>query len=300
MKDEKWELEKSINTVTERINDIGIFPNGNIITVSSNLMIKIFNEKGEEICFLSNAHELQIKCICVINDNEFLTGSNDKKIKYFKIENENKITQIEILEGHENNIMSIIYIDNKEVKNIISSGFDKYIKIWEKYINNKNNKFICLTTLKFHTSPIYSCIYLGNNIFISCEANDKIFIWENITYNKIKEIEGTIYNNNSLKKIDNENFIFGGGNDKIIKIINIKDGNVKFKAQTKCLVYAISINENYIFDSGDNPFVVEIRKKDLTLIKEINCINHKFIWSICNFNNKLIFSENEFLSIYKK
>ena len=296
--DEEFIIEKSINTYTESIKDIGILPNGNIITVSSNLMIKYFDEKGEQITFISNAHKKQIQCICIINNNEFLTGAQDKKIKYFKIEN-NKIIETESLEGHENCIMKIVYIENKKQKKIISCGYDRLIKIWEKNIN-KNVKFTCTMTLYFHESPVYSCIYMENNIFVSCETNDYVFVWDSINYNISKKIPGTIFSNNALKKIDDENFIIGGGSDKRIKIINIKKGNIKFEAISKCWVYAILITENYIFDAGENPFLIEIRKKDLSFVKEINCINRKTIFSIVNFKNNLIISEEEFLSIYKK
>ena len=156
--DEEFIIEKSINTYTESIKDIGILPNGNIITVSSNLMIKYFDEKGEQITFISNAHKKQIQCICIINNNEFLTGAQDKKIKYFKIEN-NKIIETESLEGHENCIMKILYIENNEQKKIISCGYDRLIKIWEK-TKNKNINFTCTITLYIHHSPVYSCIYL--------------------------------------------------------------------------------------------------------------------------------------------
>jgi WD40 repeat protein len=296
--DEEFIIEKSINTNTERINDLAIFPKGNIITVSSNLMIKIFDENGEQITFLSNAHEKKIHCICIINNNEFLTGSLDKKIKYFKILN-NKIIESESLKGHENSVMKILYIEKNEQKKIISCGYDRLIKIWEKNIN-KNVKFTCTMTLYFHESPVYSCIYMENNIFVSCETNDYVFVWDSINYKISKKIPGTIFSNNALKKIDDENFIIGGGSDKRIKIINIKKGNIKFEAISKCWVYAILITENYIFDAGENPFLIEIRKKDLSFVKEINCINQKTIFSIVNFKNNLIISEEEFLSIYKK
>ena len=296
--DEEFIIEKSINTNTERINDLAIFPKGNIITVSSNLMIKIFDEKGEQITFLSNAHEKKIHCICIINNNEFLTGSLDKKIKYFKILN-NKIIESESLKGHENSVMKILYIEKNEQKKIISCGYDRLIKIWEK-TKNKNINFTCTITLYIHHSPVYSCIYLGNNNFVSCESNDYIFVWDSINYKINKKIPGTIFNNNALKKIDGENFIIGGGSDKKIKIINIKNGNIKFEATTKCWVYAILITENFIFDSGENPFLIEIRNKNLSLIKEINCINNKIIFSIGNFKNNLIVSEEEYISIYRK
>ena len=298
MMDEEFIVEKTINTNTERINDLGIFSKGNIVTVSSNLMIKIFDEKGEQITFLSNAHEKEIKCICIINNTEFLTGSLDKKIKYFKILN-NKIIESESLEGHENCIMKILYIENNEQKKIISCGYDRLIKIWEKKMN-KNIKFSCSITLYFHHSPVYSCIYLGNNNFVSCETNDYIFVWESKFYKINKKIPGTILSNNALKMIDSENFIIGGGSDKKIKIINIRNGNIKFEAITKCWVYAILITENYIFDSGEKPFLIEIRNKNLLFIKEINCLNNKSILAISNFKNILIISEEEFLSIYQK
>ena len=73
---------KTINIENEWINSISKFPSGNIISVSSDQSIKIFeNNTLNLLQHIENAHNNSIVYTSVKDENNFVTCSSDKNIK---------------------------------------------------------------------------------------------------------------------------------------------------------------------------------------------------------------------------
>ena len=73
---------KEITEHKEWICSMNIFPSGNLISVSRDKSIKIYNNL-EIIQDIENAHNSDINYIEIIDENNFITCSNDKSIIFW-------------------------------------------------------------------------------------------------------------------------------------------------------------------------------------------------------------------------
>ncbi len=74
---------KSINIHDDWVRSISLFPSGNIISVSNDKSIKIYNMDFNIIQIILNGHEKGILYVHIINENNFITCSKDKSIKFW-------------------------------------------------------------------------------------------------------------------------------------------------------------------------------------------------------------------------
>ena len=132
----------SIEPHNSWINSISCFPSGNIITVSSDKSINIYDINLNILQNIKNAHDDSIVYVEIKDENNFITCSTDKNIKlWIKNNNEFKINKI-IKNAHEDKIYKIIYCSNG---NLISCSLDKTIKIWKEKNNNNYDSIKTLT-----------------------------------------------------------------------------------------------------------------------------------------------------------
>ena len=129
---------KIINSIQSHqgpINSLSCFPSGNIISVSNDKSINIYDKNLSIIQNIDNAHNSSINYVEIKDENNFITCSSDKNIKlWIKIINIFKLNKV-ITYAHEDQINKVIYCSNW---NLISCSTDKKIKIW-KEINNYVN-----------------------------------------------------------------------------------------------------------------------------------------------------------------
>ena len=105
-----------------------------------------------------------IRCICQIDDDTLLTGSENTITVWKK----NQI--IAYLSEHDHDVRDITVIDNNY---FASASFDNTIKIWE--IKSLN----CVQTLKEHTSNVINVIKLKrSNNLASCSTDNTLKIWK--------------------------------------------------------------------------------------------------------------------------
>ena len=102
--------------------------------------------------------------ICQLDDGTILSGSDDKRIKFWKnYECENTF------KAHNHSVRAICQLDDNH---FISGSFDKTIKIWD-YENLK-----CVQTLTEHINNVICLIKIQDNKFASCSCDKTIKIWE--------------------------------------------------------------------------------------------------------------------------
>ena len=248
----------SINAHDSYIKQISIFPSGNLISVSNDYSIKIFNDKFEILQIIKNAHDDIIYDVDIKDEYNFITCSTYIIKIWFK--KEIKVTKYILKQvinnAHYNIISKIIFNSNG---NIISCSYDKSVKIWEE---NNINKYQCITILK-HISWVYSILILEDlNILISSGSNGTKF-WNINNYEFITFIENAFcYNNNSLKRIDKERIIVGGC-DGLIKIISISKKIIIKEIINEFWCHSIcSIQNKNIFLIGGNGNDIKIYRND--------------------------------------
>ena len=273
---------KQINSIkphTDSINSLSQFPSGNIISVSSDKSIKIYDINLNIIQNISNAHDNSINYVSIKDENNFVTCSKDKNIKtWIKKKNKGKnkdeysfkLNQI-INNAHNDWINKVIYCFNG---NIISCSRDKKIKIWEE--NNSNN-YQCIKILK-HNDWIYSILLLEYKRILISSGGDGIKFWNLNNYENSLEIKDAIcWNRNALKMIDEDKIIIGGYDDGIIKIISINEKKIikEIKNEFECFGICI-IEKKGLFLIGGESKEIKIYRSDnyecIKIIKETNGI----------------------------
>ena len=81
----------SINPHNDEINSMSIFPSGNLISVSDDKSIKIYDNNFNIIQSIENAHDESIDYVNIKDENNFVTCSKDKSIKtWIKKNDKNK------------------------------------------------------------------------------------------------------------------------------------------------------------------------------------------------------------------
>ena len=221
----------SIQPHKDSIRSVTTFPSGNIISISGDKSIIIYDIHLIILQHIENAHNKVINYVEVKDENNFMTCSDDSIILWVKKNNifqNNKV----INNVHENYIIKVIYYSNEY---IISCSHDMKIKIWKE--NNNDYENIKVLT---HSNKICSILYLEDkNILISCGLDGTRF-WN---LNKNESNYNNIYciqyfekvdcgAKNGLCRLDEDRIIVGRDSLKIISILNkkiIKEINIPFK-----------------------------------------------------------------------
>ena len=177
-------------------------------------------------------HTLWVNCLTKINNNYFAIVSNDTTIKIWDYFNKKCI---KTLEGHDDCILSIVLL--KEKNYLCSGAADLNIRIW----NWEKNK--CLYILKGHEKWVKCILELDNGIIISGSDDKTIKIWKD--YINIKTLEEHKNSIRSLCQI-NENFFASGSFDFSIKIwdINTWECIQTLVGHESNIICVISLNNN--------------------------------------------------------
>ena len=213
--------------------------------------------------------------LCVLKDGRLASCSNKRNIKVYSL-----VTyQCELkFKCHKD---SVTYICQSEAGYLVSSSYDRQIKIWninkdnyeriaklkghnswvfkviqlsnerlgscsdDKTIRiwNSNSPYQCLKIIQGHTDGVISIIELKNKKYIvSCGRDCTVIFWNSLTYENEKVIKD-IYccDKNSIVEIENNKLIIGG--EDSISIINLSTLKLETKTSNNCLEYVCSIIE---------------------------------------------------------
>ena len=253
----KIQIEEINLNLTDILTSLFFFsPNNSlpkkIICGYNNGDIRIFDysffQKKKKLFGVQKAHNKSIYFFEIKDENSFFSCSDDMTIKLWDIRDINNINLIITIEGHNDSINKIIYLN----KLLYSCSLDKSIIIYKEN-ENSNNQYELSYTLK-HKYEIFSFLLIINyskNLLISSGA-DTTIIWEEKKYSikdnknnnekeKLIHIEKKIFNevscygNNALTNINDE-MILIGGND--ISVLSLKSFNLinKINIGFKCWI----------------------------------------------------------------
>lgn len=152
----------------EGILSLILLKNGNLCS-GSHLLIKVWNWQNGECIYTMFGHLEWVKCLCELEDEILVSGSEDYTIKVWKNYNE-----IKTLTDHQNQVRALCKIDDHY---FASGSFDNTIKIWD--IEN----WKCFDTLIGHTSNVTCIIKIKENTLVSCSCDKTIIVWEQINNN---------------------------------------------------------------------------------------------------------------------
>ncbi len=236
------------------ISSMANFPSGNLITVSGDSKIKIYNNFLNLIQEIDNAHKKSIQNVSIKDENNFVTCSVDLIIKTWIKRNKYELNII-IDKAHKQNITNVIYVFN----NLVSCSFDNTIKIWEL----KNNEYISIKTLT-HSNWVSSILFSKEKQILISAGSDGLKFWNYENYNLIcdfKEIK--CIGKNNLKKIDDDKIIVAR-KDEIINMISIKDKKIikeiKINITCYCICVIPKINILLFGGEGKDIFIYNLEK----------------------------------------
>ncbi len=282
---------KYLNSIKEHndwIESVKMFPSGNIISVSDDCSIKIFDGLNYKILQnMEYSHKEAIMNIYIKDENNFVTCSSDKNINIWTKDNNKFILKESIINGHNERITNLIYCSNN---NIIACSDDSKMKIWEL----TNIKYQLLTTLTY-SKHIHSLLLLEDKNILVSGGYEGTILWK--IYEKGMNIEFIYYFKeafcgcwNGLNRIDEDRIIVGG---KIsLKVISIKEMNIikSIDIPFRCNGIII-IKEKRMFLIGGWSKDIQIYRSDnyeyLTTIKNAHS---EYIVGFCKLKNDLILS----------
>ena len=284
-----FEQINEINPHNKSISSLSNFPSGNIISVSFDKSIKIYDNDLNIIQNISNAHDNFIIYVSIKDENNFVTSSYKNIKTWIKNKMNNKFALNQIINNaHDDWINKIIYFSNG---NLISCSHDTKIKIWEK---DNNNKYQCITILT-HNNWVYSILLIEDKNILISSGLDRTKFWNLNNYENIINIQAICCNNNALERIDEDRIIIGGKYDGIIKIISINKKKIVKQIKNKFKCFGICImQEKGIMVIGGRSEEIKIYKTDTyECIKVIEDAHYDIILGINKLNDLLIASYGE-------
>ncbi|CAD8116514.1 unnamed protein product [Paramecium primaurelia] len=155
---------------------IAINKDCSIVIAGCDKQIKVFEFKQEvlkQTQLLSEHQDSIITLKFMSKSNQFISGSDDKSIIIWSMNQSNSWIIQQKLNGHNNSIYSLILNNNEDL--IISGSADKTIKFWMK----QNHQWLCQQTITDHNGSIQGLsINQQQNKVISCGSDNQILIIE--------------------------------------------------------------------------------------------------------------------------
>ena len=284
-------------THIKTINSMITFPSGNIISVSDDKSIIIYDIHLKVINKIEKAHTDWIIGVDIKDDNNFVTCSIDKSIKtWIKKNNEKKYYLNQIINNaHEEGISKVIYGIND---NIISCSIDSNIKIWELNNNNTYQNIITIRNYRFICSLL---LLKDKNILISIGGEGTKF-WNIYNYNLIICIKEAVCGSyNALQRIDNDRIVVGSDEDKLLKIISLSEKKIIKTILNECLCYGICVIESKgIFITGGYYGIQIFRNDNYECIQTIKNHNTIKTYGLIEIKNGMVvsFSNNQIISLW--
>ena len=295
---EKLPLIKEIHSIqahNETINQISIFPSGNLISVSYDCTIKIW-DKNLNILQKIN-QEIVILCVSIKDNNNFVICTNEIQIwsknnvndTLFKLKE--KITKIQ--NGFTN---FILYCSNDD---LIGISCHFWVTVYSK-VKNKNIHQSKITLIQ---NSVDSLLLLEkDNILIIC-GRQGLYFWNSKIWEQKKYLHNVkCIGNNSLYKLNNDIILCGGINE--MKIISISQMKIIQKIKNQFLYLGICSlnNKNIILCVGESKDIIIYKNNDdYKFLGKIVNTNNQNIRGIFTINNDLIctYSNDKIIKIFK-
>ena len=303
-----WEVNKEI-PLEENANCLLVFEK-KIILISIGSSLRIYNNINNlNNCINIYIHQDIINDLLKLNENTFISSSNDKTIKFIQLtDNYSKLIVIKALNIHNKGVNQTIKL--KEENLYASCSNDKTIKLWKYDFKDNKSNVIERTSINSE-SKIFCICELANSNFASMTNNCLIFWKKNdFTYEEEKILKGFKKCLHKCLVVLNDQYILVG-TKKIIYFIDI---NTKEKIRKFLLdynAYSICYFNKTIFlglkNRNNSCLLYEYKYEN-----EKNEINFECIGKGCDLCSRISFiyaldektiitcNENNFVKIWKE
>ena len=132
-------------------------------------IINLFSNSLEHMGYFSG-HKERILCLCAISNKILASGSGDKNIKIWNIEDRSIMST---LSGHTKGVSALCNV-KKGV--LVSGSWDRSLIIWSKS-TSKSSIYSHRQVLRGHKSDIKGILRLNNREIVSGEFNGDLMTW---------------------------------------------------------------------------------------------------------------------------
>ncbi len=287
----------TINNHNDLVNSIKIFPSGNIISVSSDKSIIIYDNNFNILQKIDDAHSDGILYVDIKDENNFVTCSYDYSIKTW-IKKNNVFTINQTISNAHGTYFVYKVIYDLSNNNLISCSMNKTLKIWS--VNN--SRYQLIKTIN-EGDFIRSMLLLKNKNILVYSGDFGTRFVNSINYENLFESKTSCtYKNNALERIDDDTIAVESCTRRTyINIISISLKKIVKQIPFNYYCNAIKSIENkgifFIFGYNDgntinNIFIYRIDNYDLIQIIENNHLMNGFEDlknnSIVSYGNKTI------------
>ena len=291
----EFKIIKKIKSHSYSIKNISIFPSGNLVSVSSDQSIIVYNNQFDIIQKIEHAHDSIIWDVQTKDEDNFSSCSNDDSIKFWKKDKkENKYILKEKIDNAHNIVSKILYTQKG---NLISSSIDGTIKIWQEV----NDKHQCITKL-YHQGNVRSlllCEY--KNILIS-SGYKKTRFWDLKNYECLQIIDDAWADyGNTMKRINDDIIILAKSLCLNLSFISLNEKKIiKREVTVEFGVRCIGVDKEngYIFFGQEGGRIIVYNINNYNFICSLRTDNNTDINGIDQLNDGRIISWNSDGQIY--
>jgi WD40 repeat protein len=112
-----------------------------------------------------NGHEYWVNALGVINKQKVVSGSNDKTLRVWDIDNGECLQEFK---GHEDWVSTVAVINEQKV---VSGSRDKTLRVWDIHSG------VCLQKLKGHKGPVNAVAVINEHTVVSGSSDRTLRIW---------------------------------------------------------------------------------------------------------------------------
>ena len=258
-----WSLETNecVQTLIghrDTVNCIAMLPDGRLLSFSDDCNFKIWNLENGKCSKTMKAHSGGVLSLKKLSNSRLATGSVDE-IKIWSLNDDMKCIQTiktNSVSDDRNTLPFISGFVELSNGNLVSSGYDKCIKVWD--INKKE----CLKTIVAHSDRINGILLLKNGKIATCSNDKTIKVWKADQLKLVKTLNGHTSSVMCLDETSKEQIVSGSkcgtikvwdlknNNQNCIQTLIVKD--YQGKREIECIQY---YQDDLVLCSGFNRYV---------------------------------------------
>lgn len=234
-----------------------------------------------------------VRSMLALSENIIITGSYDGSLFICSLDLLSKKYNITFnqIRAHEEIISYLSKTDNKQ---IISSSYDKTIKIWDILDGNKLKLNKIVTK---HSSSVMQAIYIGYERIASC-STDLVIIWKQHSLRSIMEFIQDYKDLTAILYLPKKDFFLisnrGRNNDGIINVWDLNSPYKPMKVINNIYAYYVNCmielyNGNIAITHGKNSDIYILNSNNFETINIINLPR--------NFPKLYTVSKNSFFAV---
>ena len=298
-----WEIKKEIKLYSsQKLNATCLLCfEKNKLLFSFNTSLKLHDIQNDKTIFIIFIHNQKINDLLKINENTFISSSDDKTIKIVELtDNFSNYLVKQSIEFHLAEVYQTIKLKGNNI--FASCSNDKTIKIWNYDFNNKATLNISID----HNSEVLSILELPDSNLVSISKDGDLKIWKfNVCLKTLKGFKNPLHNcifllNKEIIIIGTKKkiFLININQKEIIYIFNLEydafsichfNGNIFLGLRhNQCLLF------EYQFEKKPDKYDFECIGKGID-----NCYEISFIYGL---DEKTIITLNKsnFIKIWKE